>query len=80
MRQLAGTILAHKAHLFSAELTDEELTWLETQKGIPHGADLDNPTGERAYTEIKTLGEILSENLVDWSNVGMICEALQEVS
>ncbi|MDO8600044.1 MAG: nucleoside 2-deoxyribosyltransferase domain-containing protein [bacterium] len=79
-RQLAGTILAHKAHLFSAELTNEELAWLETQKGIPHGADLDNPTGERAYTEIKTLGEILSENLVDWSNVGMICQALQEIS
>jgi 8-oxo-dGTP pyrophosphatase MutT (NUDIX family) len=78
-RQLAGTVLTHKAHLFSAELTDEELAWLETQKEIAHGADLDNPTGERAYTEIKTLREILSDNLVDWSNVGMICQALQEI-
>lgn len=77
-RQLAGTVLTHKAHLFSAELTDEELAWLETQKGIAHGTNLDNPTGERAYTEIKTLGEIMSENLVDWSNVGMIFQALRE--
>lgn len=75
-RQLAGTVLTHKAHLFSAELTNEELAWLESQKGIAHGTDLDNPTGERAYTEIKTLGEILYNDFVDWSNVGMICEAL----
>ena len=72
LRQLAGTLSAHKAHLYSVCLNTSELEWLKSQKGIPHGADLDNPTGERAYTEIWTLRELLKNNLTDWSNVGMI--------
>ncbi len=71
-RQLAGTLSAHKAHLFSAELRQFEVDWLYSQKNVAHGADLNNTTGERAYTEIKTLREIISEELLDWSNIGMI--------
>ncbi|KKT81920.1 MAG: hypothetical protein A3B99_04530 [Candidatus Yanofskybacteria bacterium RIFCSPHIGHO2_02_FULL_44_12b] len=76
-RQLAGTLSGHKAHLFGYRLTQSQLNWLESQKGIVHGADLDNPTGERAYTEIWTVADILKNNLLDWSNVGMILSLLR---
>lgn len=76
-RQLAGTVLGHKSHLYSAELSDAELKWLKSQKGIPHGSDYpDNPTGEQAYTEVVTLIEIMAKNLIDWSNLGMILSVL----
>lgn len=76
-RQLAGTVLTHKAHLFSVEITDKELEWLKAQKGLPRGADYPkNPTGEQAYTEIMTLKELLTNGLVDWSNIGMILYVL----
>ncbi|MEK7191897.1 MAG: nucleoside 2-deoxyribosyltransferase domain-containing protein [Patescibacteria group bacterium] len=77
-RQLAGTLSVHRSHLFSLEVTDEELLWLESQKGIPHGADLDIPTGERTYIEIMTVREMLSRNLTDWSHIGMILSVLQK--
>lgn len=77
-RQLAGTLSAHQAHFYHTELTNSELDWLYKQKGIPHGADLDNPTGERAYTEVRTLKEIEDEGLLDWSNLGMIYAALMK--
>ena len=78
-RQMAGTLSAHKSHSYSVELTDEELIWLKSQKGIPHGADYpDNPTGEQAYTEVVKLKDILYNNLVDWSNMGMILSILSQ--
>lgn len=76
-RQLAGTFSVHKAHLFSAALRDEELKFLERQFGIPRG-DLKKETGERTYVEIKTVEEIISERLVDWSNIGMIMSVICE--
>lgn len=77
-RQLAGTFTAHKSHLFSVEITEEELQWFVGQKGIVHGADLDNPTGEKTYIEVKTVRELLSEKLLDWSNIGMVLAVLTE--
>jgi 8-oxo-dGTP pyrophosphatase MutT (NUDIX family)/nucleoside 2-deoxyribosyltransferase len=77
-RQLAGTFTAHKSHLFSVEITAEELQWFVGQKGIVHGADLDNPTGEKTYIEVKTVRELLSEKLLDWSNIGMVLAVLTE--
>ncbi len=76
-RQLAATFSAHMSHLYCVELTDNELAWLKSQKNIPHGSDYpDNPTGERAYTEVVTLREIMYNNLVDFANVGMIRSVL----
>jgi len=68
-RQLAGTLSAHKSHLYSVELTEEELEWLKSQKDIPHGVEKDT---ERTFVEIKTIKEILDEKLVDWTTLGMI--------
>lgn len=72
IRQLAATFLAHKAHLFSVEITEDELTWLRQQKGIVHGAG----GSERTYVEIRSVKEIIKENLVDWSMLGMILSVL----
>lgn len=76
LRQLMATMSAHRANLFSCELTDHEMSWIESQRGIVHGADLDNPTGEQAYTEVFTLRDVLRDRSVDFSNVGMIYTAL----
>lgn len=76
-RQLAGTFSAHKAHVYFAEITEEELKWFETRAGKLKINDKD-PTGERLYIEIRTVEEILKNNLVDWSNVGMILSALNK--
>ncbi len=76
-KQMAGTFSSHHGILYSAELNEEELDWLKSQKDIPHGADYPhNPTGERVYTEVLTLKEIRQGGLVDWSNYGMICEVI----
>ncbi|MCX6744875.1 MAG: NUDIX hydrolase [Candidatus Parcubacteria bacterium] len=72
-RQLCATLSAHKAHLFSVELTAEEINWLRQEQGVAHGVIEDT---ERTYVEIKTLKEILDQNLVDWSMLGMILSVL----
>lgn len=81
-RQLMATFSAHKAHTFSVELDDSELEWLEKQLGVPHGDGKEdmNGTGERTYIEIHTLEDILKNDSVDWSTVGMIMAILQGAS
>ncbi len=68
-RQLAATLSAHKAHLFSARITKEELEWFRAQKGIVHG---DAELSERTYVEIRTVREILDSPDPDWTTIGMI--------
>jgi 8-oxo-dGTP pyrophosphatase MutT (NUDIX family) len=75
-RQLAGTLSAHKSHLYSFELTEEELEWLKSQKDIPHGVEKDT---ERTFVEIKTIKEILDEKLVDWTTLGMIFSVIKQL-
>lgn len=72
--QLAATLSAHKAHLYSAELTDEEVEWFKSQDGIVHGNIKET---EMTYIEVKPLYEILNEQLVDWTTLGMILTALK---
>ncbi|MFF0524159.1 hypothetical protein ACFYTC_36145 [Actinomadura nitritigenes] len=74
-RQVAATVSAHHAHLFSAEITDDELAWLRTQRDRPHGVDGDS---ERTWVEIATFGEIRAARLVDWATLGMLIEALTQ--
>jgi len=74
-RQLLSTLSAHKAHLFSIELTPEELEHLESLKGKTFGVEEDT---EKTYVEIKTVKEILNDELLDWSMMGMILSILNE--
>lgn len=72
-RRLMSTLSSHKAHLFSAELTDEELEWFVAQKGIVHGNEEDS---ERTFIEVYSVQELLDNNLVDWTTLGMILQIL----
>lgn len=72
-RQMPSTLSAHKAHVFFVEITEEELDLLRKQAGIAHGAVADT---ERTYVEIRTVKEILENDLVDWSMLGMILSVL----
>jgi 8-oxo-dGTP pyrophosphatase MutT (NUDIX family) len=72
-RQMMATLSAHKAHLFSVEITDQELEWLRSQKGVVHGVVDDT---ERTYVEVVKLRDIITENKVDWSTVGMILSVI----
>jgi 8-oxo-dGTP pyrophosphatase MutT (NUDIX family)/nucleoside 2-deoxyribosyltransferase len=68
-RQMFGTLSAHKSNLYSYQLSDEELKWLESQKDIVHGNVEET---ERTFIEIYTVQELLNNNDLDWSNIGMI--------
>jgi ADP-ribose pyrophosphatase YjhB (NUDIX family) len=71
-RQLAATMSAHHAHLFSAEITGDELARLRASQSTPHGIG----DTERTWTEITTFGELRQKHLADWATLGMIAEAL----
>jgi hypothetical protein len=72
-RQILPTLSAHKAHVYSAELTDDEVTWVRSQDGVPHGVVEDT---ERTYTVVTTLGDIRQHELVGWADLGMILQVL----
>lgn len=74
-RQLAATFSIHKAHAYFAEITEEELKLFSDRAGKLKINDA-HETGERLSIEIRTVGEILKNDLVGWSNVGMILSAL----
>lgn len=67
--QLAGTLSAHQAHLFSVQLTEEEMDWMKSQKDVVHG-NVDDT--EQTYIEVMTLDDILGGDLVDWATLGEI--------
>ncbi|WP_395109595.1 nucleoside 2-deoxyribosyltransferase domain-containing protein [Actinomadura sp. SCN-SB] len=73
-RQVNPTLSAHTAHVFGAEITEEELDRLRSAPG-PYGVAGD---GERTFVEIATLAEIRRGRLVDWSALGMITDVVLE--
>jgi hypothetical protein len=73
-RQLTATMSAHHAHLFTAEISDDELAYLRASQASPHG---DGGT-ERTWPEITTFGELREHRLVDWATLGMVAEAVLE--
>lgn len=68
-RQLAGTLSAHKAVLFSAELTDKEMEWLKSQKDIAHGKEEDT---ERTFIEVHPVSQLINNESIDWTTLGQI--------
>lgn len=67
-RQVFGTLLSHTSSLFTVEITEEEMEYLKSQKGIPHGNEADT---ERTYIEIVKFKDLLNSSL-DWSNIGYV--------
>lgn len=74
-RQLAGTLSSHKSHLYSLEITEDEINKLKQDKSA-HGVAEDT---EMTYIEVFTLKEIMSNDLLDWTNVGQILQVLYKI-
>jgi 8-oxo-dGTP pyrophosphatase MutT (NUDIX family)/nucleoside 2-deoxyribosyltransferase len=74
-RQMVATLSAHRCHLYKLELDEEQMNKIKEQEGIVHGVEEDT---ERTYVEVFTVKEILSNNLLDWSNIGQILSVLNE--
>lgn len=74
-RQLMASLSSHHAHLYRAELRDEQLALLRADSaGInAHGA---NPN-ERCYVTLRSVRELLTSPDLDWSQLGMVLLALQ---
>lgn len=74
-RQVAGTLSTHVATLFAVHLSDAEMERAcEIAKSGRHfGVEGDS---ERTYVEVRSLKEILDENLLDWAQIGMIMQVL----
>lgn len=71
-RQCMATMITHRAELYAIELSAEELAVFEAREGQRFGEH----DSERTYVEVRSLGEILGANDVDWSHVGMIASVL----
>lgn len=72
-RQLAGTLSSHQSFFYSVELTEEEIEWFKSQKGIVHGKEEDT---ERTFIEVVTVKDLLKNTDVDWSILGMVFSAV----
>jgi 8-oxo-dGTP pyrophosphatase MutT (NUDIX family) len=71
-RQVVATLSAHRAHLFSAELTEDEVAGLRAAAGTARGVAAD---GERTYVEVTTYGR-LRRSAVDWATLGALAQVL----
>ena len=76
-RQVAATMSAHKAHLFAALLSAEQMDGLRRQEaaGVTHGIVEDT---ERTSVRVRTVRQILAGTEVDWSVLGMILSVVAE--
>jgi len=78
IRQVIPTLSTHKAFVASVELNDEEFATLKQRKISKESFGCAEDT-ERTFVEILTLRKILEDNLVGWSDIGMIMEAMFKV-
>ncbi|MFT4974700.1 MAG: 8-oxo-dGTP pyrophosphatase MutT (NUDIX family) [Myxococcota bacterium] len=69
-RQLAGTLSAHHGHAFSAALSAEELDALRRSEA--DGTVFGVGDSERTTVSIRTVGELLTDQRIDWSTLGMV--------
>lgn len=76
-RQLAATLSAHRSHVFAVELTPSEMLDLKWRRDEPLGNEEDS---ERTYVEVMTVREMLANPSIDWSNFGMVFQALHHVA
>ncbi|WP_433064270.1 nucleoside 2-deoxyribosyltransferase domain-containing protein [Dactylosporangium sp. CS-033363] len=74
-RQIAGTLSAHRAHLFSAELTEREVDTLRATTDTPFG---EAGSTERTWVELHTWAAIRAGDLVDWPTLGMLTQVLTD--
>lgn len=73
-RQVTGSFATHRAHLFSLELTSDELEKFETleRSGAALGVASDS---EKTRVAVRTIRQILDAELVDHATIGMLFQA-----
>jgi 8-oxo-dGTP pyrophosphatase MutT (NUDIX family) len=79
MRQACATLATHRAAAFGIFLKEKEIDEIRERIEsdlVPHGVEDDT---ERTYPLVMTVREALSKELVDWSMMGMIFQALLTV-
>ena len=75
-RQCVSTFSSHTNTVYSYELSEEEINKIEKDtKGKHFGLEKDS---EMTYVEIQTIKEILDQDLLDWSMLGVIFETIQK--
>ena len=74
-RQTVSTLLANKVHAYKYQLDDIEFNEIKQLANTMHG---NIEATEQTYIEIKTINDILENNLVDWNNLGIILSAIKE--
>lgn len=75
VRQIAATLAAHRAHCYAVELTADEMLALKWEAGKAHGNHADT---EYTFVEVTTVADLLKNPNVDWSNLGMVFQALSQ--
>jgi 8-oxo-dGTP pyrophosphatase MutT (NUDIX family) len=68
-RQMCATLSSHKSYFYSIKLTDEEMKWFKSQKGVVHGVESDT---EKTFIEVYTVKELLNNPNMDWCVLGMV--------
>ena len=72
-RQLQATTLSHGSHLYSVEIDQFEMELVKSRIGNTYGKIEDT---ELTYLNVMNIGNILSSDIVDYSNIGMIMNVL----
>ena len=73
IRQAVATFSAHHIYAYKVELTKEEFNRIIKLNNTVHGL---HNEGEYTYLQIKSINDIIKNNLVDWTNLGIILSAL----
>ena len=74
-RQLVSTLSIHKSYLYSVELTPEEMVDVKELVANKTTFGVTEDT-ERTYLEVKTIGELLKDDSLDFAHIGMILESI----
>lgn len=72
-RQLGATLSPHVATVFAAEIPKERMDAIAADTA-PHG---DANSSELTWAEVRTVGDLLASDAVDWSTLGMILQAVR---
>lgn len=77
-RQLTATLSTHQSHLFAVELTSDEIQLVEAMEQQQTSFGVVEET-EQTSVRVRSLAQILDSDIVDWSTIGMITNALAAV-
>lgn len=70
-RQIASTLSAHRAHVYSVNLTADEVATLQKleAEGKYFGVEAET---ERTYPRVRSLAQISAERFCDWATIGIL--------